>query len=131
MRQQLFPKYYGYRFADSPVAAWLNDFSQWLTTARYCTTKQREHVAIVRRVLEREPPLPVHSCFDAKDLERMFRSPIRPRSFAAPRSAFEQYLRSGNRWVTVPLAGPQQPLLDAYVAYMAQWERSYNLRPFS
>lgn len=118
MRQQLFPKYYGYRFADSPVAEWLNDFSQWLTAAHYCTTKHRGHVAIVRRVLEREQHLPEDRCFDGKDLDRMFRSPVRPRSFAATRSAFERYLRSGNHWITGLPVGPHQPLLDVYGAHM-------------
>lgn len=118
MRQHLFPMYYGYRFADSPIADWLSEFSQWLATAQYCTAKQHEHVAIVRHVLEREQDLPEDRRFDAQDLERMFRSRVRPRSFAATRWAFEHYLRAQDRWVTVLPNGPHQSLLDAFGAHM-------------
>lgn len=118
MRQHIFPKHYGYRFADSPVANWLEDFDQWLRAADYCTAKQRDHVAIVRCVLERQPDLPKDRRFDAEQLRRIFSSPVRPRGFAASRWAFEQYLRARDRWITVPAEGPYVALLDAYAAHM-------------
>jgi site-specific recombinase XerD len=48
----------------------------------------------------------------------MFRSRVRPRSFAAARWAFEQYLRARDRWITAPVVGPHRPPIDAYIAYM-------------
>ena len=121
MRQHLFPKYFGYRFAQSPVADWLADFDLWLSQGAYCTTKRREHVAIVRHVLERQTELPQDRRFDGDDLKRMFNSTVRPRAFAHARAAFERYLRDRNYWIVAPAEdGPHRALLDAYAAHMRE-----------
>jgi len=118
MRQVLFSPDYISRYEDSPVADVLSDFERWLREAAYCPPHARRHLGYVRRVLEREPDLPADRRFDAEDLRRMFRTQVRPRSFAASRWAFEQYLRARTRWITVPMVGPHQALIDDYSAYM-------------
>jgi len=121
MRQHLFPKYFGYRFASSPIADWLRDFDQWLAAGSYCTPIRRRHVAIVRHVLERHSDLPTDRRFDADDLNRMFNSPVRPRAFSHARTAFERYLRGRNCWIAAPVEdGPHRALLDAYATHMCE-----------
>lgn len=118
MRQVLFPTEFISRYEDSPVADVLSEFDQWLHAANYCAQHARRHLGYVRCVLEREPDLPADRRFDGDDLKRMFRSQVRPRSFAAARWAFEQYLRARDRWITTPVVGPHQSLIDAYAAYL-------------
>jgi hypothetical protein len=106
MRHKMpFPPYYSCRYDDSPVADSLRDFDAWLRAAEYCTTKRRTHLSIVRLILERADDLPEDRRFDARDLARLFRSRIRPRSFSASRWAFEQHLRSRGRWIETQAIG--------------------------
>lgn len=118
MRQILFSTKFISQYEDSPVADVLSDLDQWLRTADYCALHARRHIGYVRCVLERAPDLPADRRFDADDLERMFRSRVRPRGFAASRWAFEQYLRARGRWITIPAVEPHQSLIDGYTAYM-------------
>jgi site-specific recombinase XerD len=118
MRQILFPKDFISDYQHSPVADVVSDFDDWLRSAGYREPYMRRHLGHVRRALERAAPLPDYRRFDADDLIRLFRSPVRPRGFAASRWAFEQYLRARSRWITVSSDGPHQPLLDAFGAYM-------------
>jgi len=122
MRHILYSRQFISRYEDSPVADVLSDFDQWLKAAHYCAPHARRHLGYVRHVLERERDLPSDRRFDADDVERMFRSRVRPRSFAAARWAFEQYLRARNRWITTPTVGPHQPLIDLYISYMHEMQ---------
>ncbi len=118
MRQVLFRKYYISDYRESPVADVLGDFEGWLRAARYCISRIRRHIGHTRHALERVPDLPADRRFDAEDLDRIFRSPVRPRHFAAARWAFEQYLRARSQWIAAPTVGPHQALVEAYVAHM-------------
>jgi integrase/recombinase XerD len=118
MRQILFHRDFISRYEESPVAELLGDFDRWLREVRYCNPKARRHIGYVRFALERASELPEDWRFDAKDLNRLFRSRVRPRSFARTRWAFEQYLRARDRWIQTLASGPHQQLLDAYSAYM-------------
>jgi integrase/recombinase XerD len=118
MRQILFPKDYLSHYEDSPVADVLGDFDDWMRSTGYRDPYLRRHLGHVRRALERAAPFPDDRRFDADDLIRMFRSPVRPRGFAASRWAFEQYLRARGRWITVVPDGPHQPLVDAFGEFM-------------
>jgi len=118
MRHVLFSREFISRYEGSPVADVLSDFAHWLQAANYCAPHARRHLGYVRWVLEREPDLPEDRRFDDDDLRRMFRSKVRPRSFAAARWAFEQYLRARERWITTHVVGPHQSLIDAYTAHM-------------
>jgi integrase/recombinase XerD len=118
MRQVLFRKYYISDYRQSPVADVLVDFDDWMRSAGYRDPYVRRHIGHARHALERVPDLPADGRFDAEDLARIFRSPVRPRHFAATRWAFEQYLRARGRWITALAVGPHQALLDAFVAHM-------------
>lgn len=118
MRQVLFPSGFISRYEESRFADWLRDFDDWLRASDYCETQRRQHIAHVRHVLERSPDLPEDRRFDGDDLNRMFNSRVRPRSFAHSRWAFEQYLRARGLWITVPTVEPHQELIDAYTAYI-------------
>ena len=120
MRQVLFPAGFISRYEESRFAEWLRDFDDWLQASDYCETKRRQHIAHVRHVLERTADLPEDRRFDADDLNRMFSSRVRPRSFAHSRWAFEQYLRARNLWIAVPAVGPHETLIDAYTTYMRE-----------
>ena len=118
MRRILFRTEYISEYQESPVAGLLGDFDQWLREADYCSQHARRHIGYVRFALERASELPEDGRFDADDLYRLFRARVRPRSFAASRWAFEQYLRARGRWIATQAAGPHQELLDAYTGYM-------------
>jgi site-specific recombinase XerD len=118
MRKVLFPKDYISDYTSSPVAGVLGDFEHWLRGAGYYDPYVRRHIGFVRHALEREAPLPDDRRFDADDLRRMFKSPVRPRGFAAARWAFEQYLRSRERWITLEPTGPHEPLLAPFRAHL-------------
>jgi integrase/recombinase XerD len=118
MRQVLFHKDFISHYEDSPIADVLGDFDEWMRSSGYYDPYARRHLGYVRRALERAAPLPDDRRFDAIDLDRMFRSRVRPRSFAASRWAFEQYLRARGRWISVEPIGPHQALIDAYIGFM-------------
>ena len=120
MRHILFHKDFISCYDESPAADVLGDFAEWLRTSDYHIQYARRHIGYVRQALERAPELPEDRRFDASDLDRMFRSRVRPRSFAASRWAFEQYLRARNRWIATPTTGPFVPLIDAYASYMRE-----------
>lgn len=122
MRQVLFPREFISHYEDSPAADVLGGFDSWLREADYCAPHARRHLGYVRCVLEREPDLPEDRRFRSDDLERMFRSRVRPRGFAAARWAFEQYLRARDRWIDVPAVTPHQSLIDKYASYMRELE---------
>ena len=83
MRQVLFHKDFISHYEDSPIADVLGDFDKWMRSSGYYDPYARRHLGYVRRALERAAPLPDDRRFDAIDLDRMFRSRVRPRSFAA------------------------------------------------
>ncbi len=118
MRKVLFPKDYISDYTSSPVADVLGDLERWLRGAGYYDPYVRRHIGYVRHALEREAPLPGDRRFDADDLARIFKSPVRPRGFAAARWAFEQYLRARERWITVEPTGPYEPLLATFRAQL-------------
>lgn len=118
MRKVMFPREFISRYEQSPVADVLSDFDQWMQTANYCRPYSRRHLGYVRCVLERELDLPADRRFYSEDVDRMFRSKVRPRAFAAARWAFEQYLRDRGRWIDVPTVVPHQLLIDKYTAYL-------------
>ena len=118
MRQVLFHKDFISHYEDSPIADVLGDFDEWMRSSGYYDPYARRHLGYVRRALERAAPLPDDRRFDANDIDRMFRSRVRPRSFAASRWAFERYLRARGRWISVEPIGPHQALIDVYVRFM-------------
>jgi integrase/recombinase XerD len=120
MYRRLFSPRYISHFEESPFADWLKDFDAWLQASDYCLPKRRQHIAHVRHVLERSEELPDDRRFDATDLDRMFNCRVRPRSFRHSRWAFEQYLRARGLWITVPVSGPHQPLIDTYTTYLRE-----------
>jgi integrase/recombinase XerD len=120
MRHVLFQTDFISRYEESPAAEILGDFDQWLREVRYCDSRARRHIGHVRFALERACEQQEDWRFDAKDLDRLFRSRVRPRSFAQARWAFEQYLRARGRWIATQATGPHQELLDAYTAHMRE-----------
>lgn len=114
MRKVLFRKYFISDYAASPVADVLGEFDRWLRGGGYCESKVRRHIGYARHALEREAPLPDDRRFDADDLERMFKSPVHTKGFAAARWAFEQYLRARGDWITTEPSGPHEPLLASF-----------------
>jgi integrase/recombinase XerD len=118
VRKILFPKYFISDYSASPVADVLGDFDRWLRGVGYYDPYVRRHIGYVRHTLEREAPPPDDRCFGADDLRRMFKSPVRPKGFAAARWAFEQYLRARERWIATDPAGPHEPLLATFRTHL-------------
>jgi site-specific recombinase XerD len=118
VRKILFHRDFISDYSASPVADVLGDFERWLREAGYYDPYVRRHIGYVRHALERQVPLSDDRRFDADDLTRMFKSPVRPGGFAAARWAFEQYLRARERWIATEPTGPHEPLLASYVAYL-------------
>jgi integrase/recombinase XerD len=118
VRKILFHRDFISDYSASPVADVLRDFEHWLRGAGYYDPYVRRHLGYVRHALEREAPLPDDYRFDADDLTRMFKSPVRPRGFAAARWAFEQYLRARERWIATEPTGPHEPLLATFRTHL-------------
>jgi integrase/recombinase XerD len=118
MRKILFPTAYLSDFSQSPVADVLTDFEGWLRATGYHRLYLRRPLGYVRRVLERQPSVPVDRRFDRNELTKMFRSSVRPSSFRAAGWAFEQYLRDRKRLIEVTPQGPFEDLLRDWSAHL-------------
>ena len=106
--------------ADSPVADWLGDFSDWLQKEGYCEPVIRRHVAALRFSLESHLPAPRERCYSQAELTELFAAPERPVSFRQARRPFARFLRSCNQWVDPVLTGRHTDLLDAFRGHLAE-----------
>jgi integrase len=119
-RKHLYPHKRFYIYADSPVADWLGDFSDWLQKAGYREAAIRRHVAALRFSLESHMPVPRERCYSQAELTEMFACPERPVSFRQARRAFERFLRSCNQWIDPVPTGRHTDLLDAFCGHLAE-----------
>jgi integrase/recombinase XerD len=119
-RNHIYPEKRYYWYADSPVADWLNDFSDWLKASGYCEAVMRRHVAALRFSLERHAPIPRERCYSQADLQRIIACPQRPRQFRRTRGAFERFLRSCGQWIDPPPTGHHVDLINGYCQYLME-----------
>lgn len=114
MRNRIFPPYYSCRYDDSPVRDWLRAFEAWLKGAAYTTTPMRQHLCVVRSVLEQRAPMARDTRFSASDLCQMF-SPFRQNHFhRGTEGVFIKFLRSSGQWLDTPPTGQHVHLVQAY-----------------
>ena len=116
----IYPHKRYYWYSDSPVADWLDDFSDWLKASGYCEALIRRHVAALRFSLEPHAPVPRERCFSQADLKQIIACPQRPREFRHTRSAFERFLRSCGQWVDPPPTEGHADLLDAFRRHLVE-----------
>ena len=116
----IYPHKRYYWYANSPVADWLGDFSDWLAKSGYCEGVIRRHVAALRFSLEPHAPVPRERCFSQADLQEVIVCPQRPREFRHTRSAFERFLRSCNQWIDPPPTEGHADLLDAFRQHLVE-----------
>jgi integrase len=116
----IYPHKRYYWYADSPVADWLGDFSDWLTESGYCEAAIRRHVAALRFSLEPHAPVPRERCYSQADLQKIIVCPQRPREFRHTRSAFERFLRSCGQWIDPPPTESHSDLLGAFREYLVE-----------
>jgi integrase len=119
-RQHIYPHKRYYWYSDSPVADWLDDFSDWLKASGYCEAVIRRHVAALRFSLEPHAPVPRERCFSQADLREIIVCPQRPREFQHTRSAFERFLRSCGQWCDPPPTEGHADLLDAFRQHLVE-----------
>ena len=119
-RTYIYPHKCYYSYSGSPVADWLDDFSDWLKASGYCETTVHRHVAALRFSLEPHTPIPRDRCYSQAELEQIIVCPQRPRQFRHARRAFERFLRSCNQWIDPPRTGRHIDLLDTFRQYLTQ-----------
>ena len=120
IHNHIYPHKRYYWYADSPVADWLGDFSDWLTKSGYCEAVIRRHVAALRFSLEPHAPLPRERCFSQADLQEIIVCAQRPREFQHTRSAFGRFLRSCGQWIDPPPTENHADLLDAFRQHLVE-----------
>lgn len=120
MRIRIFPRHYSCRYSMSPVADWLDDFSEWLQASGYTRTPIRGHVSILRCVLERIAPVPRATEFSHAQLQQIFSSSKKAELFRATQHVFERFLRSCNQWVEAPRTDRHAALVNAYRDHLQQ-----------
>lgn len=119
-RIHIYPHKRYYWYADSPVADWLDDFSNWLTESGYCEAVIRRHVAALRFSLEPHAPVPRERCFSQADLQEVIVCSERPREFRGTRLAFERFLRSCGQWIDPPPTENHADLLAAFCQHLVE-----------
>lgn len=107
-------------YSGSPVADWLDDFSDWLKASGYCERSIGRHVAVLRFSLEPHTPVPRARCFSQAELQQIMVCPQRPRQFRHARWAFERFLRSCDQWIDPPRTEKYGDLLDAFRQYLVE-----------
>ncbi len=120
IRNHIYPHKRYYWYADSPVADWLGDFSEWLRASGYCETLIRHHIAALRFSLEPHAPVPRERCYSQTDLQKIIVCSQRPRAFRQTRSAFERFLRSCGQWIDPPPIERHVDLMDAFRQYLVK-----------
>lgn len=119
-RTHIYPHKRYYRYSDSPVADWLDDFAAWLNAAGYCRAVIRSHLSAVRLSLEPLAPLPLDMRFSRADLEQIIVCPRRPKQHSHARWAFERFLRDRGRWLEPPCTRPHAELIAAFEKYLVE-----------
>lgn len=119
-RQHIYPHKHYYWYSDSPIADWLDDFSDWLKASAYCEALIRRHVAALRFSLEPHAPVPRERCFSQADLQQIIVCAQRPRLFRHTRSAFERFLHSRGQWIDPPPTENHTDLLDAFRQHLVE-----------
>ena len=127
MRNRIFPPYYSCRYGDSAVRDWLTDFEAWLKAANYTLTPMRQHLCVVRSVLEQRAPVARDARFSASDLSEMFR-PFKHNHFhRGTERVFARFLRSRGQWLNATARGPYAALVEAYRHYNEEMRGISNL----
>ncbi|MCY3840095.1 MAG: tyrosine-type recombinase/integrase [Gammaproteobacteria bacterium] len=119
-RLHIYPHKRYYRYSDSPVADWLDDFAAWLNAAGYCRPVVRSHLSAVRLSLEPLAPLPLDTRFSRTDLEQIVAFPGRPEPHRLARLAFERFLRDRGRWIEPRSVEPHAELIAAFSHYLVE-----------
>lgn len=119
-RTHIYPHKRYYWYSGSPVAEWLDDFSDWLKASGYCNTVIRNHVAAMRYSLEPLAPLPRGRCFSQAELEQIVTHPKRPQGFAHARWAFGRFLQSCDQWIDLPSTAPHAELIGPFLQYLTE-----------
>ena len=127
MRNRIFPPYYSCRYGDSAVRDWLTDFEACLKAANYTLTPMRQHLCVVRSVLEQRAPVARDARFSASDLSEMFR-PFKHNHFhGGTERVFARFLRSRGQWLNATARGPYAALVEAYRHYNEEMRGISNL----
>jgi integrase/recombinase XerD len=119
-RTYLYPHKRYYCYSGSPVADWLDDFSDWLKASGYSEALVRRHVAAIRLSLEPHAPVPRSRCFSQAELQRIIACPQRPRELRRARRAFERFLRACDQWIAPPSTERYAELVQAFRQYLVQ-----------
>ncbi|MGC1953226.1 MAG: tyrosine-type recombinase/integrase, partial [Gammaproteobacteria bacterium] len=120
MRTHIYPHKRYYCYSISPVADWLDDFSDWLNASGYCRAMVRRHLSALRFSLEPHAPVPRDTRFSHEDLQRIITCPQRPRDFRHTRGVFERFLRSCGQWIDAPRSDWYAELLDDYTTHLVE-----------
>ncbi len=119
-RTHIFPSKRYYWYAGSPVADWLDDFSDWLKASKYAKTTRRRHIAALRYSLEPHAPIPRDRCFSQAQLLRIVVNEHRPKRFSTARQAFGLFLRARGQFLEASRTGHHGKLVDAYVRHLVE-----------
>ncbi len=118
IRTHIFPCKRYYWYSGSPVAEWLDDFSDWLKASNYSKLTRRRHIAVLRFSLEPHAPLPRDRCFSQAQLEQIVVNSHRPNQFSQTRYAFGLFLREQGQFLESPPRCEYSELVDAYCQHL-------------
>lgn len=118
IRTHIFPCKRYYWYSDSPVADWLDDFSDWLKKSNYAKLTRRKHISALRFSLEPLAPVPRERCFSQAQLESIIANAQRPKQFSRTRYAFRLFLRAYDQFLESPPACHYPLLVDTYCQYL-------------
>ena len=118
IRTHIFPCKRYYWYSGSPVADWLDDFSDWLKASNYAKLTRRRHIAVLRFSLEPHAPISRDRCFSQAQLERIVVNAHRPKQFSQTRYAFRLFLRARRRFLEPPPTCHYVMLVDAYCKHL-------------
>lgn len=118
MLKQIFPKSYP-RYIESPVAYWLQHFSEWLVAEGYAHDPTQGHVRRLKQALERTTsPKPPDLSFRSEEIATLFADLGQPVLFQATEQAFRRFLYSQKRLIDDKKLSPFDELLCAYRAHL-------------
>lgn len=120
IRTHIFPCKRYYWYSDSPVANWLEDFSDWLKASNYSESTRRGHIAVLRFSLEPHAPIAHDRCFSQAQLESIVVNAHRPKHFANTRYAFGLFLRARDQFLEPPPQCHHPNLVEAYCTHLRE-----------
>ena len=119
MLTALFPKYHR-RYLESPVAAWLAGFADWLVSVGYAHDPAHDHVRRLKQVLEARGSVTSDTVFSVIELATLFSSARQQPLFRGTQRAFARFLAARGRLVVESDGNRFTPLLHAYRRHLLE-----------